>query len=270
MTSFDQFVGLSGLPRSGSTLLSAILCQNPKIHAEGNSALCQIMWDTLQSCKKCLREQLTANGRQGSIQDILGDLPHSYYKHNSTKEKIVVDKCRSWTIDSNFDMLKSYVDRNVKIIVLERPIIEVVSSFVRLFKDNKIHVPEKELNLLSPRTDPIMRSIMGINYAKKNNQKNNVLFISYDELVNNTESTINKIYEFCGWEPFKHNFDHVKVKYPENDQVYGMRGQHKIRKKVERRKYDAGLRKETIEKCKIIDNLMHYKSDFYKELGVEQ
>ena len=62
---------------------------------------------------------------------------------------------------------------------------------------------------------------------------------------------------------------YVKAKYPENDQVYGMRGQHKIRKKVERRKYDAGLRKETIEKCKIIDNL-HYKSDFYKELGVEQ
>ena len=42
---------LSGLPRTGSTLLSAILYQNPKIHAEGNSGLCQLMWDLEVSCK---------------------------------------------------------------------------------------------------------------------------------------------------------------------------------------------------------------------------
>jgi len=48
--SYSQFVCLSGLPRSGSTLLSAILSQNPLIHAEGNSAVCQLMWDMQMSC----------------------------------------------------------------------------------------------------------------------------------------------------------------------------------------------------------------------------
>ena len=46
----DKFIGLSGLPRSGATLLSAILDQNPEIHAEGSSAVCQLMWDVHKSC----------------------------------------------------------------------------------------------------------------------------------------------------------------------------------------------------------------------------
>ena len=37
--SFDQFVCLAGMPRAGSTLLAAILSQNPQIHTEGNSPM---------------------------------------------------------------------------------------------------------------------------------------------------------------------------------------------------------------------------------------
>ena len=60
----EQFVCLSGLPRSGSTLLTAILSQNPLIHAEGNSAVCQLMWDLHQSGLTTAKEQLKANGRE--------------------------------------------------------------------------------------------------------------------------------------------------------------------------------------------------------------
>ena len=56
-----QFVFLSGLPRTGSTLLSAILSQNPKIYSEGNSAVCQLMYDMQQSCIHKAKEQLIAN-----------------------------------------------------------------------------------------------------------------------------------------------------------------------------------------------------------------
>ena len=59
-----QFVFLSGLPRTGSTLLSAILSQNPKIYSEGNSAVCQLMFDMQQSCINKAKEQLIANKRQ--------------------------------------------------------------------------------------------------------------------------------------------------------------------------------------------------------------
>ena len=39
---------LAGLPRTGNTLLSSILNQNPKIHMTPNSMLCQMAWNIYQ------------------------------------------------------------------------------------------------------------------------------------------------------------------------------------------------------------------------------
>ena len=252
-----QFVCLSGLPRTGSTLLSAILSQNPLIHAEGNSAVCQLMWDMQQSCALKAREQLAANRREQTPHDLVSAIPHLYYK--DCAGKIVVDKCRSWTIDANIDLLKKYVGEDYKIIVLERPVTEVVKSFARLFKENKL---EKDLNtFLVPLTDPIMRSIHGIMTIKKQlNDFNNAhfLFISYDELVNKTEETVKKIYAFCGWEPFKHDFKNVEIKYDEDDTVYGLKGQHKIRPVVKRVQNLVKIPEDVLKKCTTIDTLMGY------------
>jgi len=251
-----QFVCLSGLPRTGSTMLSAILSQNPKIHAEGNSAVCQLMWDMLQSCTNKAKEQLLATNRENTVFDILSQIPYIYYKN--INEPIVVDKCRSWTMPSNIEMLKEYVDKNFKIIVLERPIIEIVKSFVKLYNTNN-----REFNVASiliPQSEPIMRSVSGINWAKKHNENSNFLFISYNDLINKTEETISKIYEFCGWKYFKHDFNNIIVKYPEDDNVYKLNGQHKIRPKIGKEIYNITLPDEIIKQCNMIDNLMGYST----------
>ena len=106
----QQFVCLSGLPRSGSTLLSALLSQNPTIHAEGNSAVCQLMWDMYESCTNKASEQLKANNRHATIRDLISQLPQIYYKNIPKEKQIVVDKCRSWTIPINIALLKEYIE----------------------------------------------------------------------------------------------------------------------------------------------------------------
>jgi sulfotransferase len=163
-----QFVCLSGLPRTGSTLLSAILCQNPKIHAEGNSALCQIMWDVQQSCIGSAKEQLLANKRYNTMYDIIAKLPELYYK--DIEESIIVDKCRSWTLEANIEMLKNYITKDYKIIVLERPIVEIVKSFIKLYKSNNYCTDGFEENLLKSGSEPIMRSLNGITPTGKKNE----------------------------------------------------------------------------------------------------
>ena len=40
-----EMVFLAGLPRTGSTVLSAVLSQNPDIYAGTNSPVCQLMID---------------------------------------------------------------------------------------------------------------------------------------------------------------------------------------------------------------------------------
>jgi sulfotransferase len=251
--SFTQFVCLSGMPRSGSTLLSAILSQNPLIHAEGNSAVCQLMWDMYVSCNTKSKEQLLANNRTCTTYNLISQIPHIYYK--DIPEKIVVDKCRSWTIEANVDLLKKYVDCNIKIIVLERKVVDVVKSFAKLYRANGLHNDELENKLTIPQTDPVMRSLEGIKWAKNNNQNNTFLFIKYEELVNNTKETIDKIYTFCNWGHFNHDFNNITSKYPENDDVYNLKGQHKIRTKIKQHKNDVILNPELEKKCTIIDNI---------------
>jgi sulfotransferase len=253
-----EFVCLSGLPRTGSTLLSAILSQNPDIHAEGNSAVCQIMWDLQQSCTTNASEQIMANNRLSTIHDLVSSVPTVYYKN--INESIILDKCRSWTIPSNFEMLKKYVSPNVKIIVLERPITEIVKSFAKLYRNNNVS-PDVEENMLKPNSEPIMRSLKGLDWAKKNNQNNNFLFISYDNLINDTEKTIEKIYDFCAWKPFTHDFNNVFIKYPENDAIYNIIGQHTIRSKVEKLENSVEISDKLKENCAIIDKILGYTNE---------
>jgi sulfotransferase len=255
MKKYNQFVCLSGLPRSGSTLLSAILSQNPLIHSEGNSAVCQLMWDMHVSCTTTSREQITANNRESSVNELVSYIPQIYYKNMDENEKIIVDKCRSWTIPDNISLLKKYIDKNIKIIVLERPILEIVYSFYKLYKKNNLLINTGDL--LKSNSEPIMRSLNGILHAKKNNQSNTFLFITYNELVEKPAETMKKIYDFCNWEYFQHDFNNITPKYKEDDSKYNLIGFHDVHPTIKKtnlvkEKYD--LPKEVIDKCNFIDN----------------
>lgn len=223
-----SFIALSGLPRTGSTLLSAILDQNPEIHAEGNSAVCQLMWDMQVSCETAASEQLAANNRKNTQDALASAIPAIYYR--DVRATHIVDKCRSWTLPANMDMLKRYVRADPKVIVLTRPIDEIVRSFVQLRKANGWQ-GDLESDLLIPDSEPIMRSLNGVRWAQENNN-GEFLFIEYANLVNDTIEVIASIYEFCEIEPFKHDLKHITNKHPENDLVYGLIGQHKIRSTI--------------------------------------
>ena len=227
-----SFIALSGLPRTGSTLLSAILDQNPEIHAEGNSAVCQLMWDMQVSCETVASEQLTANNRQATQDSRVSAIPAIYYRN--TKATHIVDKCRSWTLPANMDMLKRYVRDDPKVIVLTRPIDEIVQSFVELRKANGWQ-GDVESDLLIPDSEPIMRSLNGVKWAQENNN-GEFLFIEYADFVADTQGVIGSIYEFCGFDSFAHDFDMIVNNHPENDSIYGLIGQHDIRSNISLRK----------------------------------
>jgi sulfotransferase len=253
MKKYNQFVCLSGLPRSGSTLLCAILSQNPKIHAEGNSAVCQLMWDIQQSgCK----EQIKANNREQTMIDLISLVPQIYYSNIDSKESIIVDKCRSWTLPNNIELLTKYIDSDIKIIVLERPILEIVNSFAKLYKKNNI---EKDFSYyLDVNSEPIMRSLNGVLYAKQQSllKKDTFLFIKYNDLIQNTKQTIQKIYDICGWNYFEHDFLNIVPKYKENDYEYNLVGFHDVYPTIRANDNTIVLPLELVEKCNHIDSLV--------------
>ena len=254
--SFDQFVCLGGLPRTGSTLLSGLLSQNPTIHAEGASGLCQIMWDTKVSCEGAANKELLVSSRTHSVHDIVSQLPHAYYKRNDPQERIVVDKCRSWPLPANTQMLDDFIGRETKVIVLVRPIVEVVRSFVGLHKANNCYSKQAERAFIEDSDGPVLRSLSGIHSAHRSDS-DRFLFVSYKSIVEDTAKTLKGIYDFCGWKHFIHNTKNVQPRYVENDNIFGLKGHHTVREKVEYRENHTELMDETIQRCAELDSALN-------------
>jgi len=226
-TSRLNFCFLSGLPRTGSTVLSAILSQNPLLHAGQNSPVCQLMWDAQVSCETTAREQLAASRRLGFQQQFVSAIPHLFYA--GTSASTVLDKCRSWTLPDNMAMIRRYITPTPRVIVMTRPVEEVVDSFLAVYDANGQSMTRDEL--LTEGSEPIMRSNDGARAAAES-QSGEFLFVAYADFMADAPSTLQRIYEFCDWEPFVHNFDQIVCTHPEDDTAYGLFGLHTVRPTV--------------------------------------
>lgn len=243
----SKFIGLSGCIRSGATLLSSILDQNPDIHAEGNSAVCQLMWDMQQSCYGAASEQLNGAYRLHTIDDLVASIPNVYYKDISAS--IVIDKCRTWTLPNNMNMLKRYFKSTPKVIVLERPIIDIIKSSVAQKQRSGNSSVEMLKNFTEGTDKWLIPALTGINWAKQNNN-GEFLFITYDDLVDNTQDVLDSIYDFCEIKPFKHDLTNIQNNHPDNDELYFKNvGLHDVRPTISRRKIDVELPDDVIRRC---------------------
>ena len=192
-------------------------------------------------------EQIKASNKN-VLDALVKPIPHTYYA--DVTKPIVVDKCRSWTLPANVEILNRYFDSTPKVIVLVRPLVEIVASFMALRKANGW--TNLEEGLLDDGSEPIMRSLAGVEWARKNNN-GEFLFLTYDELVDDTQVSLDRIYEHYGWQPFAHNLDNIVNRYKENDAVYKLKGQHDIRPQISRRTVDIDLSDELIKKCNRFD-----------------
>lgn len=238
-----SIVFLSGLPRTGSTLLTSILSQNPEIHTEGNSALCQLMWDMQVSCWNT--QQLT---NKPEVQDrLLSSIPEVFYQGIDSN---IIDKCRSWTLPANLELIDRYITKSPKFIVMLRSIVDIARSFVFIRKMNNWSSAED--GLLQENSEPIMRSLDGIRYAKSIDS-GQFLYLWYDDLIDNPQQFIEKIYKFCGWKQFNHKYEDIININPERDDLLNLIGLHDIRSNISRRKLDITLSKSLYKKAVYLD-----------------
>jgi sulfotransferase len=242
----SNIIFLSGLPRTGSTLLTSILSQNPKLNAGANSALCQVMWDMQVSCESTQQIQ----NRPELQSKLISELPKIFY---ADIEGSVVDKCRSWTLPANLELIDKYITQSPKIIVMLRPIVEIVKSFVFVRKMNGWVNPEQ--GLLDEGSEPIMRSLDGIKHAASINS-GQFGFYWYDDLLTNPEATLDSMYQFCGLEKFEHDFNDIQNLSPERDDLINLIGLHDIRPTLERRTIDIELSDKLHSKALQLDNEM--------------
>ena len=238
-----QFYFMSGLPRSGSTLLTALLNQNPNIHASTNSPLL----DTIHYTEEYLlknSEQYKANPKPECAHKVLSSIPYNYYFN--TPENIIVDKSRGWV--NQIEHIKDYITKEPKIICPVRDIHDIISSFLYLIQKSSTTsfidkgLIERNIPITNDnRADYLMSSegSIGLSYHalseayRKGNDKY-LLLVDYDDLIKNPQQQLNRIYEFIEIPKFTHNFNSVKTKEDENDSVYQLENMHTVRDKVEK------------------------------------
>jgi len=215
----DKIFFYGGLPRSGSHFLSDILNQNPVIHSEGLSALCSSLW----KINKAYDDELVTHELGYSYRD-----PEYFKKHTieftikkyyeNIDAKIILDKNRSWTIPSNIEMIKKYIDDSPSFIILERDIRQIVRSFIRVYANNNISISDAEkhvLNIGENGTNPLMRPISATISARLD-KTINTFFIDFNELVSNPKEIIFNLYNFLNIEYFSHNLYKIEESFREN------------------------------------------------------
>ncbi|MBV9863624.1 MAG: sulfotransferase [Alphaproteobacteria bacterium] len=228
---------IAGLPRSGSTLLAALLRQNPRFHARISSPVCPLFGQLVAG----MAGEAAALVTDAQRERILRGLFDSYYADQDDKT-VVFDTNRGWC--GRLSALNRVVPE-ARIICMVRNVAWVMDSIERLIRKNpllpsRLFADDAERATVYSRCDAIghrNRLVGGAWSALKEafygEDADRLLVVEYEYLTRAPQRTMALIYEFLGEEPFAHQFDNLDYDEPEFDEILMTPGLHKVRRKVE-------------------------------------
>lgn len=236
---------LAGLPRSGNTLLSSILNQNPDIYSSHLSPIAGILWNYEQNVYNI--ENVIKLENKEPILNVGKNVIVNYY--SNINKPIIIDREKAWATEPNIGIIKKYITPTPKIIFTVRPIIEILASFINIipeysyidrameatgwwYKDYLSKNDNRCDYLMSPGGQ-IDKILLSINQVINSNNKGMFHIVSYDDIVNKPDDTLTGIYEFLQLPNYKHNFNNIVKLEKDNDEILGQPANlHKIRPKL--------------------------------------
>lgn len=248
---------ISGLPRSGSTLVAGIFNQHPDVHIEGTSGLGNLIADTTKSIfdeSTTAGLFLKANQRADyTNQKIVPALINSFY--DDVKKPVVIDKSRAWHCPVLLDNVDKTTDTLTKVLILVRPIEEIIKSFASVVDEQER--TDDFYNDLLTQSAPIKQCFYDV-FKIVNSGRPNICVKNYSDLVNDPVATINEIRIFFGLSSFEYSFFNLSEYSPEDDSVYGMyKNLHSLRNGVSRKKINLDIPVWVYEKAVEMSNLLH-------------
>lgn len=276
-TAARTYYFMSGLPRAGSTLLSAILNQNPRIHSGPSSPVVPTML-TLENAL-ANDELFMAYPKIPQASRLIASVLDIYY--SDIDRPVIVDKNRSWV--NRLHYIPGYFGIEPKVLCPVRDIDEILASFIAmhrrspiskagkinfmddmLVKSNMLLTDENRCEFLSSPNGILGQSYHGLRKVLMEGKQKNIHLIEYRDLLNDPETVMRNIYEFLGEEYYKHDFTNIINQYRENDsEVYGVEDMHEVRSELKRRDIDPVeiLPQSILEKCR--------NTEFWREINKE-
>lgn len=240
----SRFGFLAGLPRTGSTLLTCLIGQNPDVHVSGSSPLARLMMGAYETCETYAREGLVRVRRTDFTHELLTEIPRLYYR--DVQQRYILEKDRAWAHDP-LGFLE-YIEPEPRVVVLLRNIPEIVRSFVHVKVANGDVLPERDL--LVQGTDPMLDALRNTVKALQSGD-DRFLFGTYDQLVHDPQRFTNAVYQHYGWDGYSHVYDNVEDLHLEDDAAEHTQGLHDVRPSIEHRsvttRVSLGLMKQAQE-----------------------
>jgi len=238
---------ISGLPRSGSTLLCALLRQNPRFSAAMTSPLASLVGTLMHKMNGGSEFSVFFNDERRRT--ILRGVFDSYYA-DVPAGHVVFDTNRTWTARA---ALLADLYPEARIICCVREIGWIVDSLERMLRKNPLQLSRifnfQPGGSVYSRVETLMNSDNGLigqawasfREAWFSDNAKRLILVNYNNLVARPELTMNRLYEELGEALFAHDFDHVTYDEPDYDALLGMPGMHKVHEKVEVMKRDASI-----------------------------
>lgn len=265
-----KYYFMAGLPRAGSTLLTALIGQNPSFYAGPSSPV----FSTMHVLENHFRTDpfFTSYPKIAEGNAIISDVIEKYY--SAATAPIVIDKNRAWA--GNVRFIEGYIGQRAKIICPVRDISEILASFIAMIHRNPYREGNGRMNIIDEqlvrsgimindnnRCDHIAgphgilgQSIQAIQDGISQGYKDRMFFLEYKKLLDSPKKTIQEIYDFLDEPSFGHNFNNIENSHRENDwETYGLPDMHEVRKDLSKSKIEPQntLSQYVLERCGAID-----------------
>ena len=244
---------MAGLPRSGSTLLSTLLNQNPRIYSGPSSPILGTMYATHDSFIG--NELYTGYPKPDQVNEIIGSIIEHWY--SDIDKPVVIDKNRAWCARVPF--IEGYIKQDAKVIVPVRRVDEILASILTMIKRNpfeegqprinfvdeylvKTNIPINDENRCQHLLNPdgiVWESLNATKLGVDEGYGDKFHYVDYNDLITDPQGQLDQIYEFLGEEPFKHTFDNLSNDHREDDlTTYGLGDMHKVHEKIQKKSQD--------------------------------
>lgn len=232
---------LSGLPRSGSTVLCSILNQNPKVYVTPTSPLLGLLNHNQEAFWQL--EEVIANPNREQLKNISHGMIEGAWAHRP--EEIIIDKHRGW--GKNMDASTVVFGKEIKIVATVRDLPSIMASWLNLIHKYPFNFDQKVIHRGLAPTDENRMGEMWFNMVKdtmesvvmaRKTASNRLLLVDYDDFVSNPKREVDRVVQFLELPHHEYDFNNIEEEASDDMRAWGFPELHKIRPQVKKTSKD--------------------------------
>ena len=218
---------LSGIPRSGSTVLAAILNQNPMTHVSTTSGLVHALDGLANTWHSAGLLNENDPERKKLAQTMRGAIDAFY---EDTTAPVIIDKSRGWPIAQIMAAMSQVLGHQPKIIATVRSVPDCAASFIRVAKPENLDEFMYSGQLMDHLKAAYISLQNGYNFAPEN-----FLFVEYEDLLADPKEQLARIHAFLELPDFSYDFDNIdgSTVAEDDENLHGHAGMHDVKPKLE-------------------------------------